>query len=165
VKPFALQVESLQRPFSLYCQKALQDLILSEDIEDLHTIGWELEKAANLSENEMERFIAFIEDQALSALSSENEGLQNVYALLLFWDRLERQDTKRWTFLERLTFEIKDLWPSQPKKALELSKIIDQFSHLHHKSLVRETMLELLQEVQAEKKSPELKEAYFYFNL
>lgn len=164
VKPFATQVEPFQKPFSLYCKRALKELILSENREDLQLIGWEIEKACNLSQEEMEQFIGFIEEQTLLALSFEEEELQQAYALLLFWDRLERQDTKRWAFLERLTFEVKELWATQPKKALELSKIIDQFAHLHHKSLVRETIFELLQEVQAEKKSSELKEAYLYFN-
>ena len=107
---------------------------------------------------------ALLENYLAEVIEYDDESLEDTYELLLFWDRLERDDHKRLAMLESLFPLVKTLWSENTIKALQLSKYLDQFSHKDQKPLVQQTVLEILQEVCAEGQTKEEQEAYLYFN-
>lgn len=164
LEPFASKFDLLREPFSNFCQLTLHELIQDQDIEALNWVGKSLEKASQLSEEELSELITLIEKQILSSFFLEEENFGTAYALFLYWDRLEREDTQRERFLNKLTYGVKKLWQIDAQKALEIAKVVDQFSHIEQKPRLKQAMLEMLQEVCADLDTPESQEAYFYFN-
>ena len=141
-----------------------KDLITYDQIDILNQSWPVLQKALDFSDLDLQMFSTHIQAHLFTLIEQDEDSLSNTYSLLLFWDSLERNDSKRLEFLSVFFPAVKELWFFSTPKALQLSKYIDQFSHLNQKPQVQEKMLEILQEVSCEIKSPHLQEAYFYFN-
>ncbi len=141
-----------------------KDLITCNQIDALNKSWPLLQKTVDFDDLDLQNFSEHIQTHLFALIEQDEESLSNTYDLLLFWDSIERDGSKRLVFLTAFFPTVRELWLSTPSKALQLSKYMDQFSHLNQKPQVQEKMLEILQEVSCEIKSPNLQEAYYYFN-
>ncbi len=149
---------------TLYSLAYAKDLITADQVDVLNKSWPELQKTLDLNDLDFQTFSEHIQTHLFALIEQDEDSLSSTYDLLLFWDSIERDDSKRLEFLTAFFPAVRELWFSTPSKALQLSKYMDQFSHLNQKPQVQEKMLEILQEVSCEIKSPNLQEAYFYFN-
>ncbi len=141
----------------------ITELIEEENFEALHVHLPTIQRLLSWDQEQKNTMTHLVLDK-LNTLSQEENTFSEMYDLLLLWDSIERDKAGRLVFIEQILPLIKQLWPTDPKMALQLAKWTDQFSHPDQKEFMHHSMLEFLQDPMVHRHPEEVLEANQYFN-
>ncbi|MCH9633769.1 MAG: hypothetical protein S4CHLAM7_05020 [Chlamydiae bacterium] len=139
-------------------------LLTNKDLTTLKNNWSILKEISQLKMNGEEALFQLLQTQLITLMENEDTTLEEMHHFLLFWDPLERDETKRFTFITNVMPTIKELWLTNPTKAFTIAQYLDQLTYLGQRPNLQKEMLEIISELSQELSPKDLEAAYLYFN-